>query len=721
MKPTSGNKPLQPAGAGAARARGRSSSSGPALALALLVLFAFVPPLCPPAGAAPGENPDVGIALSKDAYWYQPDGTVRMSVTLDNRGQQPVKGVSIRVKVHSRNRTRSDLDACLEGKPKKSYVFTRTFERDGTLEPGSNRFDIEVALGDYDLSDGVYPLTVEATRSGEAISSAVTQLVVISQPGSEDLNPLKLSVVFDLLEPFHRGVGGDFKDDGLAKECNPGGREPGWYPTLQGQVEKWHNLHLTFSLSPALLEEMTEVSGGYTIEGDGDARELAESAPGCVNTGGVVDVFRLMAQQPRFQFLTSPYTSPNIEKLWGLQWYADVKDQLTRGRKTLEKHLETALAGEYFMPPGLELNSEILAGLDGQVGKFLLLGSQLLERSKEGRKLARGTSTLGAPVEVEGGKGRQSLAVFADQRLATLISKLSASNDPHGVTQYLVSELAYLYLEKPSSERLCSLVWPGSWRPIDAVLGEVMKAFSTAPWLQSVTFGEGIFLVPPVEDVSLEIPKAQTGAADAYFSVVGRARRLLDAFSGLVFNDNPLLPPAERNLYYSESDVWRQWNRKASGLKYARAVESGVEEQLAKVSFPAMTDITLTSDKARIPVTVINSTGYRMKADLYCSSNGLEFPDGARRAVTLSPKENVFEVTVKVKKKGRLRFTALLQSGGITLGSVETSVRAGRISTFAVALVGGLLGAIMLIWGVRVLSRRKAGKHKKRHKQEAEE
>ena len=685
----------------------------------MLVLL-FCSPLCPVASGEPGEKPEIGIGISKDAYWYRPDWAVRISVTLENKGQQPVEGVSLRLKVHARNTSRSDLDDCLAGKPKKSYRLIRTFDRDKTLMPGENSFQIEMGLEDYSLADGVYPLTVEAVKSQEVLASALSQLVVISDSESEDRLPLKLSVVMDLLEPFHRNAQGVFRDDGLAKECDPAGTEPGWYAALLAQVEQWENLHITFSLSPALLEEMAVMSGGFTMKERGGTRQVPASADECVNVRGVIDTFRLMAQQPRFQFLPAPYASPNIETLWGLGWYADVKEHLARGRETLEKNLESPLAGEYFMPPGLDLNSEIMDGLHGQIGKFLLLDPGLLERSREGRKLSAGATTVAAPVELESVEGKRSLGVFADGRLQTIISKVAASEDPHGVTQYLVSELANLYLEQPSGDRLCTLVWPGSWRPGKQVLGELMRAFSTAPWLQGVTFAEGIFLVPATEDVVLEIPKAPEGAAGAYFSRVAKAHNLLGVFGGLVFRDNLLLPLLERNLYYSESDVWRQWNRRSSGLEYAAAVESGVNGELAKVTLPALTDITLTSGKARVPVTVINGTGYRIKADLYCSSNGLEFPDGDRTAVTLAPKENVFEIKVNVKKQGRLRFSALLQSGDITIGRVDTTVRTGRISSFALAFIGGLLGVIVLVWVVRVLSRRKAGRHKKGHPGEAE-
>ena len=134
-----------------------------------------------------------------------------------------------------------------------------------------------------------------------------------------------------------------------------------------------------------------------------------------------------------------------------------------------------------------------------------------------------------------------------------------------------------------------------------------------------------------------------------------KSREKYTSFKNAVFRDNPLLPTLLQNLYIAESDAWRQWDTRESGLRFTRAITAAVEGEMAKVKIPAMSSITLTSTDADIPLPVTNETGYRMKATLQFNSNGLTFPKGQMQQVILEPKENMLEIPVHVTKKGRVR------------------------------------------------------------------
>lgn len=49
------------------------------------------------------------------------------------------------------------------------------------------------------------------------------------------------------------------------------------------------------------------------------------------------------------------------------------------------------------------------------------------------------------------------------------------------------------------------------------------------------------------------------------------------------------------------------------------------------------------------------------------------------------------------------------------------SVLTSRFNTFAIVLVGGILGLIVAGWGIKLISRRRVGKHKKRNIKKAEQ
>ncbi|MCG2795005.1 MAG: hypothetical protein L6427_03900 [Actinomycetia bacterium] len=685
----------------------------PLLAVSVILALALLlaPLLQAAALAAPGK-PKVQIALSKDAYWYRPGDTVRLQVTLNNETEQTLEGVSVRARVHSANKTRSDMDAAFEGDPVRSYRLTETLGRDLSLSPGNNGFKFDLPIPSHSFSDGVYPLTVEAMGSGDVITKAIGELIVMDPEEAEGFTPLKLSMVFDLSEPPHLGPDGKFDDDELAEECSASGKEPGWFRSIESEVEKWKDLRFTFSLSPVILEEMLDMADGYVVRKGEKEISVGSDSASATDVAVVVSGFQEMAASPRIQFLSTPFASPNLETLVTLDWAKDARQQISMGDKTLEEGLESAMDAESLHPPGLKANSQVVGELKADSGRFLLLSGQLLKRTSQGRKLSTGLS-LGSPVEIAGaGYGRQVLGLFADARLEKVIGLVGPSGDPHGVAQCILSDLTNLYLERPARTRACVLLWPNWWRPSARILDEILKAVHSSPWLESVTLGECWAAVPPIEDTVLEIPGPDL-EEDDYFTQVGYARNRYHDYSGIALPDNPILPSLERNLFISESDLWRQSGREARGLEYAESVIRTIDGELAKVGIPAMGSVTLTSEKAEVPFSIINGTSYKIKAVLKFSSNGLSFPDGDSLDVILEPKENLFEVPVVANKKGKVRFTARLETDRIVLAELNIPVRTSRFNTFAIILVGGLLGLIALIWVLKIAARRKVGKHKK--------
>lgn len=682
-------------------------------AAAVLAVATVVLLLVPAASAAPAPRTGgVKIAFSKNALWYQPGEQARLTVILDNENEETLKGVDVRLRIHARMADRAELDETLDGSPESPYRQTETLGRNLTLEPGNNEFSFSIELDRRRYRDGVYPLTLQALEGTSVLSGASSELVVFSTKDNPEVVPLRLSIIFETLEPPHRGADGIFEGDKLAAECDPTGREPGWYPTLLDAVENARDFNSSFSLSPMFLGEVRDMSGGYSVRVGDVVQGRSDESPQARNAASVLSSFRRLTQNPRVQVLPAPFSSPDLETLVGLHWVSDARRQMSAGKKDLEGDLETALSRQYFCPPGRAMNSQVLRALGREAGSRLLISSAALERSKEGRRLARG-NTLSQPVVVSGtpAAGR-TLALFEDARLHRLFQLVSQSGDAHGVAQVVLAELTNLYLEQPDKSRACAVAWPSWWRPSREVLDEVIRALTTAPWLKTASLAESMTAVPALHNEPLEIPQPSMEGND-YFIQVSRARQRYRSFSAMVARNNPLLPGLERNLAISQSDVWREWDRKVDGLTYASSVIRTVDREVDKVEFPALGSITLTSQRAKIPLSVVNGTSYRIAATLRLASNGLSFPDGNVRKVTLEPKENVLEIPVKAKKKGRVRFQARLETRDFILGEVDFTVLTSRFNTFAVAVVGGLLAVIGAFWIAKTVSRRKVGRHKR--------
>ena len=368
--------------------------------MALLVAFVLLSQAAPVASAAPGDADGIRIAFSKDSYWYKPGDKVQMRVTLDNVTRRTINNVSIRARVHTPNTTRADLDACFEGKLRKSYRQTETYGP-YAVYPGNNLFNLELELGASRYSNGVYPLAVEVVRSQSVAENAISELVVMSFDETEKLVPLKLSWIFDTLKPPYMNPEGSFKNDELARACDPAGKNPGWYPTLLGEIEKWQDMRFSLVLSPMLLEEMRSMTGGYVIKNRGKSREVGPESRQAVNASTVLAGFSRLPQSSRNQLMPAPYASPDLEELVSRDWSEDASQQLAGGHKLLEEILDTALSGEFSCPPGLNANSRVVAELGNELGQFLVLSPGLLDRSRDGKKVLKGTD-LGSPIFIRG-------------------------------------------------------------------------------------------------------------------------------------------------------------------------------------------------------------------------------------------------------------------------------------------------------------------------------
>ena len=689
-----------------------------AAVLSLAFSFSLMLQFSTVAAAAPSQQSQVRIAISKNAYWYQPEDTVKLQLTLNNSSRQSMKGITSRVRIHTATNSRAGLDASFEGKTTRSYQQTETFGP-LTLSPGNNKLDCDIQLKKSRYANGVYPMTIELVRSNNVISSANSQLIVMSSNESKPPQvPLRLTLVFDTLEPPHHNPQNQFKDDELADECNSSKKNPGWYTTLLKELEKWQDMRFSVALSPILLEEMSAMSNGYTLKQASRIKRIRADSPQATDAAATLNGFRHMSQLSRYQLLPGSEASPDLEAMIYYRLADDAKEQLIRGRQSLKELLDANLSGKFTCPPGLNANSRVVGELGKELGRNLVLSPRLLERSREGRRLLAG-ATLGSPVSIEGSSGGEKrLALFADARMQELLERLSPSKDPHGVAQCILAELTDLYLERAAVQRACVVVMPGSWHPSKDVLDELLRALSGAPWLTTVTLAENMQTIRPVSETALKIPEPEPNQfPNDYFQQVKRAEGRFNAYRKAVLPGNPNLAGLQRNVYISESDVWRQSDRTIEGLSYADHVISTVDNELGKVDMASVSSITLTSSRADIPLSIVNRTGYRIKAVLKFASDGLAFPGGDHKKVLLEPKENLLEIPVRVRKKGRVRLSVQLKADSLTLGELSFSVRTGRFNTFAVLLVGSLLALIGITWVSKIVSRRKVGKHKKRQLQ----
>ncbi len=176
---------------------------------------------------------------------------------------------------------------------------------DPYLAPGDTAtFRITAPVADLQLSptDGLYLMGVQVLQNGDtsaAAGRARTFVPVVTSTPAARLQMTSVVVLRSRPSQVRRGV---FADDHLAREVRPGGR-------LDQLLEAADSDAVSFAVDPALVDELTTMRAGYTVE----------AADGGVTGTGQADASRWLqrftaveAARDGFQLL---YGSPDVAAL----------------------------------------------------------------------------------------------------------------------------------------------------------------------------------------------------------------------------------------------------------------------------------------------------------------------------------------------------------------------------------------------------------------------
>jgi hypothetical protein len=147
-----------------------------------------------------------------------------------------------------------------------------------------------------------------------------------------------------------------------------------------------------------------------------------------------------------------------------------------------------------------------------------------------------------------------------------------------------------------------------------------------------------------------------------------------------------------------------------------------VSAQLGQLQVAGGQSITLTSQRGRVPVTIISSAPYPVTAVLTLTSDKLLFPDGETLNVVLDPSHtNSFYVNVETRASGLFKVGVTLYSpvGGVTLSSGQVSVRSTATSVVGVVLSLGAV-AVLLVWWLRTSRKRRSDRRRQAAGDEAD-
>jgi RNA polymerase sigma factor (sigma-70 family) len=141
-------------------------------------------------------------------------------------------------------------------------------------------------------------------------------------------------------------------------------------------------------------------------------------------------------------------------------------------------------------------------------------------------------------------------------------------------------------------------------------------------------------------------------------------------------------------------------------------VGTAIKAQLAQVSIAGNQMLTLTSDRAQIPISIDSKAPYPITGTLVLSSGDLFFSNGTRRLAipdTLTTAINNRYISVETRTSGEFRLEITFHStrGNLVIASGVIEIRSTATSVVGVVLSLGAI-AVLAAWWIRTGFRRRA-------------
>jgi hypothetical protein len=641
-------------------------------AIALVGLALAVPTAAAERPAAPSGGEAATIELAAQTAVAEPAGTFVMRLRLDD---VPSDG-SVRVVVHQRVRSRSELALSMEGEELRTEALdTVAALSELPAQPdGTRRLSLSLDPADGGLAlraEGVYPVEVIAQDATLApVDSFITHLVM-GPDAEDDAPPLGVAVVAEVSAP-------------------PALRPDGRSVLSAGAVTDMAGVVTGLAAAPGVPASIA--ARPETIDA-----LLASPRP---TDPELVAALRTSAVDRAV--LSLPYVEVSPDSLADATLLDVIGPQLERGRAVLSDELGVQPVNTVALsPPALGA-----AGLDA----LAFLGVQRVVVSSEqvppldpgviSYSLAQ-PFALSAPEDDDSDAGdAPTLEALATD--AVVQERLATDGSPGLVTSRVLAELALLRLEQPSLAR--SVVVPLEPDTDTTVVQQLLEGLDSGRPFAPMALDEAFEHAEPLLDAGGNVvdrpllPVTPETITAAQSRALRDARADLETFAGLVGQASLEIDPLERQLLVATAFAIPSARRDA----HVAAVVSAIDTVADQVSTPATFTLTLAAREGTIPLTIRNDSGVPLRVSIRLRSQQLEFPEGDTISQLLTEASTRIDIPVRARTSGGfpLQIDVLTPDGERRLSMSRYTVRSTAVSGAGLVLSVGA-GAFLVIWWAR--------------------
>ncbi len=593
------------------------------------------------------------VSLSFDKKFYNLSETFSANAVVVNESPEILSGTELTLSIFPALKTGATLQSAFD---KQGYpiVHQRWYK---ALPAGATEVTLTRDLSTLGLDEGVYPAEVGLTTANRQTFIDRSFLVVI-----EPREPLLVSVAWNLHQPERRLPTGVFIDNTLARLIENKPDKQGLLRQQLTILSEYPALKVNLAVSPILSEQLSTMADGYSVGDDKKKRTVTRNSEASQAAADWFSQLEKIRKSGQAQILTSPYGQAPLATFSDRDWADNISGQLDLAKEVSQEVLSLKRPPRGIYLPGLQIDKKTARQLSASRFQYTIAQTD-------------SSNTTSAPRPPQSFKNkRRHLTIFSSDREITNWLQ-HAYHEKAG--QELIALLANRALAGPKDGIVVIAPDMAHWLPNGQLLQEVYSALSQTEWIKPVALNS--VLEKPSTPARLGKARAISVRDDSY-----QATQL-----DLVYNDfrdfsmatsasNKLRRRIQRQFYTSQSldylgDVDEQ--APSIGQIYADDIRKTVNEEFSKVSLTTPTNITFSTRAGKIPIAIVNRTGYPIKAKLFLSGKDFLFSDD-KKSVSLMPKENLFSsnITASFIGQSKMKATIFIGKRAVTSRYIEVGV-----------------------------------------------
>jgi hypothetical protein len=682
---------------------------------ALLIATAGLVAVAP---RSPAQEDLAQIELVRQPVWHDDNDKLNLRLRITNTSDEDLNGFSVVVGASSRVTTRSELHTMFD---------PSTFEPVSTLPLPLNRPNVTLVpaqskaviirnpISNLPLitesgEAGVFPLKISLLDAdGVPLDSLATQVLYYPEKPEFRLGMVPIVILNDAPARGPQGAFGPNETGDFPLEAAL--TEDGWLSGMvNALVERSPDLHLGIAPVPRLVEELGDMANGYRRT-DGDVLEtVGTGTDEATAAAEVIDELRTVMESRVIQPVRVPYSAPDLPSI--ASDAGGIPTQLDVGTAVISEVLgDTAAAGGpgWAYAPAGRLDAESLEQLAGAGIEHTFFSDDSLEAPANldlaGCPVAE--FSFACPIEVSTELGGSINGYALDPFLQEHLSGLLQTGLVRDSLQRFFAETAMIREEQPgTSGRVIAVATPAMWHPTPRIAKTFINALETAPWIETLTPGEGLEHASSISDKQTvqTIPPSPDAPDDSYFAAVDDAQQVVDQFASI----NPpadLIRRLGRNVLTAQSRSL--WADPALGASFATESAKEITRELNKIKVIGPEEITLTSKEGQFEFIIVNENNYAVTVEVDMTSDKLDLPDSD--PIDIAPGRKRVEINVTTQTSGTSRvFVQLRTPDGLEISDVtQIRVNSTVFNEIALGITFGAIAFVVIYYSVRGIRRRR--------------